>query len=533
MDSITRSPSEHPAPPALPVAKRLFTAAPRLLVAALLPLVAPLLFLVAPLLFLLPAPARAQTGQYPPMGREPALLTETWRVSYVVRPLLDEHAVEVVAVLFGEVGGGVVWRHADPRLRRGEQSRPEAMDGFGQPLRVDAHPRGWTVTGGSGGGMRLSWRVTVPGTAPVGAAGLGISAEALYGPGYELFLIPDPALTAGGGIAAAGGPIQTEVIFDIPISWRILVPWEGFGRNYRPSDPSRLWSTILAAGDFRRQNFQTAGMEVVVGIQGRRPEEDLLIVQVVRRVLTAGQQIFGALPAGSLTVLIPSVAAGGAASLRLGESLALGWGEHLNVMENVTALHTLARELLRLWLGPDGSAPAWFAEGGTDYLAWLALLRQELIQRDQFRQQILRSEQVYLAHPHASDWTFVQEEARLRASVQDPDAVPPGTLPGAAVDWTGSLARERGVVVALALDATIARLSRGQRRFTDLARAVWRRRNLQTGTVGAIQDADLMAACATVTGGDYLDGFFQALIFAVGRPPTAEALADIMNREER
>ncbi len=512
MESIARIPTGHPAPPgrALPVL-----------------LLAGVLFSAGPPV------ARSQTGRYPSYGGETASPVESWRVSYVVRPLLDEHAVEVVAVLFGEVGGGVVWRHADPHLRRGEQSRPEAMDGFGQPLRVDVHPRGWTVTGGSGGGMRLSWRVTAPGTAPVGAAGLGINSEALYGPGYELFLVPDPALAAGTGATRANGPIQTEVIFDIPISWRILVPWEGFGRNFRPADTSRLWSTILAIGDFRRQNFQAAGMEVVVGIQGRRPEEDVLIVQAVRRMLAAGQEIFGALPTGSLTVLVPSVAAGGVAALRLGDSLALGWGERVDLMENVPSLHALARELLRLWLGPDGSAPAWFSEGGIDYLAWLALLRQEMIQRDQFRQQILRSEQAYLAHPHAADWTFVQEEARLRGTLESSEVALPGTLPGAAVSWTGSLARERGVVVALALDATIARLSGGQQRFTDLARALWRRRNLIPGTPRAVQDADIMAACATITGGDYLDGFFQALVFTVGRPPTAEALADVLAREGR
>jgi predicted metalloprotease with PDZ domain len=453
-----------------------------------------------------------------------------WRVSYVVRPLLDEHAVEVVAVLFGDVVSGVVWRQADQRMRRGLVTRPEASDGFGQPLRVDAHPQGWTISGGAGGGMRLAWRITAPNLDAQGADGLGIDAEALYGPGYEVFLVPDRGLTASATETPAAARITVEVIFDIPVSWRILVPWEGFGRNYRPASLEALWGTILAVGDFRRQSVSTAGMDVVVGIQGRRPEGDGMIVQAVRRILTAGQEIYGSLPTSSLTVLIPSVAPGGAESLRLGNSLALGWGDRVNLMDDVPALHTLARELLRLWIGPAGSAPAWFAEGGTDYLAWLTLLRQDLIGRDPFRQRILRAEQEYLAHPHAGDWTFAQEEARLRTGAENLPRGPGGEAGRNVPTGAGTLARTRGLAVALALDATIARLSAGQRRFTDLVRTVHRTRGLSGATV---LEADLMAACATVTGGDYLDAFFTALVFTPGRPPVAEALADIITREER
>lgn len=451
---------------------------------------------------------------------------------------MEDGAVEVTAVLMGEVGGGIVWRHADPRRRTAVQSRPEAEDGFGQQLRVASHPQGWTIMGGSGGGMRLSYRVTAPGPLPIGAAGVGINAESVYAPGYELFLAPDPGLSVGSAAGTSGGrslDVRMEIVFDVPISWRIVVPWEGFGRNYRPAGIEDLWSSIVAAGDFRRHSVRAAGIDLTIGIQGREPGGDASVIEAMRRVLGAGQQIFGTLPATSLTVVLPRLAPGGVPAARLGSSLALGLGERGVQPWEVDDLHRMARQLLRLWQGEVIGGPAWYYEGATDYLAWLVLLRQNLIGRDVFRQQILVAERNYLAHPHAEDWSFAQEEARsVRRAYAPAGSV--GTGEGAGSDAlpdTGSpdsLARTRGMVVALTLDATIARLTAGENRLSDLMRTVytWNRRGGERRLGNA---ADLMAACAEITGGDYLDSFFERLVFGTTRPPTAEALADILDRE--
>lgn len=449
-----------------------------------------------------------------------------WHVTYLVRPSLENGSVGITAVLVGDIGSGVVWRHAGIRSRRSTQSRPEAQDGFGQALWVAVHPQGWTITGGSGGGMQLSYEVTAPGPEPVGAGGVGIGSEAVYAPGKELFLIPDPALT-GGSSTSRDEPFRpadviVEVIFDVPISWRIVVPWEGYGRSYHPTDPSALWSAVLAVGDFRRQSIEVAGMIVTAGIQGRRPSLDSTFIEVARRVLLAGQQIFGA-PVGSrLTILLPEVAVGGEPTLRLGASLALAWHREVEFPEDVGALHQLARELLRLWQSDTHTAPHWFAEGATDYLAWLVLLRENLIERESFRQQMLMTEQRYLAHPRAGEWTFSQEEARSAELAET----------GTGTQTLTSLARTRGVVVALTLDATIARLTGGERRLTDLMGMIYRWSSSTGAPVVVTRNADIMAVCAAVTGGDYLDDFFQRLVFSTEPPPTAAALADIMSREE-
>ena len=453
------------------------------------------------------------------------LQQDAWRVTYVVRPSLENGSVGITAVLMGDVAGGVVWRHADIRTRRSTQSRPEAQDGFGQALRVAAHPQGWMISGGSGGGMRLSYDVTAPGPEPEGAGGVGIGSEAVYAPGKELFLIPDPTLT-GSSPVPGEGPVRprdviTEVIFDVPISWRIVVPWEGFGRSYRPEDPAELWAAVLAVGDFRRHNVRVAGMNVTVGIQGRQPALDATFIEVVRRILLSGQQIFGAPPAGRLTILLPKVAVGGDPSLRLGASLSLAWHSGVEFPEDTDALHQLSREILHMWQNDTYSAPHWFSEGGTDYLAWLVLLRENLIDREAFRQQLLVAEQRYIDHPRAKEWTFSQEEARSA------DLAEAGT----SSRDPGSLARTRGVVVSLTLDATIARLTGGQRRITDLMGMIHRWSSPDLWGTAVTRNADLMAVCAAVTGGDYLDDFFQSLVFSNDPPPTAAALADIMGRE--
>jgi predicted metalloprotease with PDZ domain len=461
-----------------------------------------------------------------------------WRVSYVVRPAMENGAVDITAVLMGDVANGVVWRHADPLLRTAIQARPEAEDGFGQQLRVASHPQGWTISGGSGGGMRVSYRVTAPGPEPIGVEGVGIGAESIYAPGYELFLAPDPSLTVGSGTGSTpgrGASMRMEIVFDIPISWRIVVPWEGYGRKFRPTDTNDLWSSLVAVGDFRRHSVRAAGVDLVIGIQGREPSRDASVIEAMRRIVTSGQQIFGTLPATSLTIVLPRAAPDGSPAVQLGHSLAMDWSVRGGQAWEVGDLHRVARQLLHLWQAQGPGGPAWYCEGATDYVAWLVLLRQNLVQRDVFRQQILIAERNYLAHPMAEEWSFAQEEARsavhgMTPIVSEESEIPdePGTFPD--VSSPGSLARTRGVIVALTLDATIARLTGGERRLTDLMRTVyrWNQRG-ETRVPGGV--ATLMAASAAITGGDYLDTLFQQLVFGSSAPPTAEALADILDRE--
>ena len=215
--------------------------------------------------------------------------------------------------------------------------------------------------------------------------------------------------------------------------------------------------------------------------------------------------------------------------------MAITWNWRGPLPGEVEDLHRMATELLRVWHGPGLDGPMWYVQGATDYLAWLVLLRQNLIQRDVFRQQILMAERAYLTHPHALDWTFAQEEARTldrSPGIPATNSTAQITRPEIpAADQPGSLARTKGVLVALSLDATIARLTAGRQRLTDLMRMVheWHSR---TGLERlSLDDADLMAVCAAVTGGDYLDAFFQALVVGSQRPPTAQALADIVERE--
>jgi predicted metalloprotease with PDZ domain len=472
----------------------------------------------------------SSTGNYPgDLNLTEETQQEYWRVTYVVRPSLDDGSVSVTAVLMGDVSEGAVWRYADIRSRRSTQSRPEAQDGFGQALRVATHPQGWMISGGSGGGMRLSYEVSAPGPDPEGAGGVGIGSEAVYAPGKELFLIPDPSLTitterdSEGRENRTSGPreVITEVIFDVPISWKIVVPWEGYGRSYRPGNPEELWDAVLAVGDFRRHSVRVAGMNVTVGIQGRQPALDSTFIEVVRRLLLAGQQIFGAPPTSRLTVLLPNVATGGESALRLGASLSLAWHSGINFPGNKDALHQLAREILHMWQNEAYTAPHWFSEGGTDYLAWLVMLRENLIDRESFRQKLMVAEQRYRDHQHSGEWTFSQEEAR-NAELEEA---------GVGTHDQGSLARTRGVIVSLTLDATIARLTGGERRLTDLMGMIYRWSSPEQGRIAVTRNADLMAVCSAVTGGDYLDEFFQSLVFSTDPPPTAAALADILSRE--
>jgi predicted metalloprotease with PDZ domain len=190
---------------------------------------------------------------------------------------------------------------------------------------------------------------------------------------------------------------------------------------------------------------------------------------------------------------------------------------------DVEALHQLTREILGLWQGTLPGIPAWYVEGSTDYLAWLVLMRESLVPRGTFRQQLLVAERLYRAHPMAAEWSFTQEEARFGNPLnllQD--------LPVSAHD-PASLARSRGVIVTLVLDALLARETDGERRLVDLAGVVYRRTAGQAEHL--VGTAALMAACAELTGGNYLDDFFRDLVFMPGSPLVVQALTDIMGRE--
>ena len=463
---------------------------------------------------------------------------DAWRGSYVVRPVLEEGVVEITAVLMGNVEGGVVWRNADFSERKASQSRPEAVDGFGQTLRVATHPLGWTITGGTGGGMRLSYQVIAPGPEPIGTDGVGIGSESLYAPGYELFLYPDPVLAAvpvgdAGGVEGALD-VQIDVIFDIPISWRIIVPWQGYGRSYDPADRNGLWNAIVAAGDFRRLTVRAAGIDVIVGVQGRRPTLDSSVTEIVRRILLFGQQTFEVSTGSRMTILLPRIARGGREVIRLGSSVSFGWDSTVNIPADPNAVHQLARELLLLWQGTPSFASDWYTEGATDYLAWLLLLRENLIQRQTFRQQLLLTEQRYRSHPRAEEWSFAQEEARYAARQlirrnADAEGDTLADLPSSTSD-PESLARSKGALVALVLDATVANLTEGQRRITDVM-GLYYRWKASSGAGTAMRDSDLMAVCAAVTNGNFLDDFFAFQVSSTDPPPTATALNYIMGWE--
>ncbi|MFC1499404.1 hypothetical protein ACFL6T_00095 [Candidatus Zixiibacteriota bacterium] len=485
------------------------------------------------LMLLLLIPAAASASVVTKDSRQ-----ETWRVSYVIRPLLEEGVVEVTAVLMGDVEGSIVWRHADFSERRASQSRPEAVDGFGQTLRVTTHPRGWTITGGTGGGMRLTWQVLAAGPDPIGADGVGIGSEALYAPGYELFLYPDPILSDAPveveGSVQSPPDIQIDVIFDIPISWRIIVPWRGYGRSYNPEDRNRLWNAVVAAGDFRRFTVRAAGIDVIIGVQGRRPSLDSSLTEIVERILLFGQQTFEVATGSRMTIVLPRITRGGKDVIRLGSSVSFGWDSTVNIPADPTAVHQLARELLLLWQGTPLFAPDWYTEGATDYLAWLMLLRENLIQRQTFRQQLLLTEQRYRSHPKAGEWSFAEEEARYTARQLTRRNAGAGSdsladLPPSTSDRE-SLARSKGALAALVLDATIANLTDGQQRITDVM-GLYYRWKASSGSGTAMRDSDLMAVCATIANGNFLDNFFSLQISSTDPPPTATALNYILGWE--
>ncbi|MBL8693316.1 MAG: M61 family metallopeptidase [Planctomycetes bacterium] len=384
----------------------------------------------------------------------------------------------------------------------------EARDGNGAVLPVETleDPVHWKVTPKGPGRVRVKYTAK---NAAEGLEGFMLDMEsnrirknhAYLTPASLMAFVPelrdnaiemDIALPAGWGVAS---PLQKNA------SGRYVAP-----SYYRLED-----SPFLMGKSLRTVDFTYKQIPHTVATLYRNEEEIQQITDVCKRVVEAGDKMFGGLPYDRYTFLFALVPEGGMGALEHSYSALFvlpqrQGGDELN--------HIIAHEYVHLWNAervhvetlqkPDQTQPfetgtIWMNEGATEYLSHLVLVHAGLTTREEFFKS--------MASNHAQCHAPMMKQMMTRRS--NVEASKAWRNPeGFEFVEVAAATYQKGSLHMFAADLEIRRLSGGKRGLTDVVRTLmdeyWRKGK------GYPEDV-LPSVFAKVAGGD-MSVFFQKYI---------------------
>ncbi len=266
----------------------------------------------------------------------------------------------------------------------------EAHDGGSAPLRVErTDPFRWTVHRGTNATVRVRLRV------PLEHREIP---EVLERDAYEYpYLAEDHGMLVAGTLfplpvveppraAKAGASVR----FELPEGWEVRCPWpESEPGVFTPTDLASLHDDLLAIGDWDEEVIDTGGCEVTLAVAPGQPALLQAVAPLIDRIVRAELTLFGRVPREKYLFLFgrpdPPLAPG-ERGLSLGGSPKRGsmtlflrglppGGDPAPYLG-----HLIAHEFHHTWTSsletPDELR--FFAEGFTDYHAYLLLAREGL-----------------------------------------------------------------------------------------------------------------------------------------------------------
>ncbi len=209
-----------------------------------------------------------------------------------------------------------------------------------------------------------------------------------------------------------GGEQQARVwIGGLPSDWRVATVSPRSGTGYRVDD---ILQAVFVVGRLRTKRINLGSRGLTVAIHGRWPVADERVIDAVERIAgtlhriadggwRGGDHLFGA---GRVPPTVPGQSTGGQVIGRSGIIYLAGGGPGDIMFEHW--LRTTAHELMH-WYIPtgfeidqtsfDGTLPAWFSEGFTDYMALKTLLVSGLLRPEDFLAEIGERLARYQASP--------------------------------------------------------------------------------------------------------------------------------------
>jgi predicted metalloprotease with PDZ domain len=175
--------------------------------------------------------------------------------------------------------------------------------------------------------------------------------------------------------------LPVVVDFDLPAGWNVTSPWRTDDRGRIAATPDDLGTNVFAMGTDAAHEVDAGGMRVTWLSDTRVQATEPALLPLMERAPRAYTEFWGAAPGDELTVFFLSDPDTDGGAFR--HSFAMRFATPLRASERVVWEHTLAHELMHVWMNNanggvritgDGSA-YWFTEGFTDYLT-VKLMRQ-------------------------------------------------------------------------------------------------------------------------------------------------------------
>ena len=322
--------------------------------------------------------------------------------------------------------------------------------------------------------------------------------DALYLIGRSLFLMGDTI-----------GPVA--VTFDLPPGWQATVPWEPSqaARTFVMPGIASLVGNPLILGAASPTQLTEGPFTLTVALPGATAAERSQVEASVRPILRQLVPIFpGTAPSRHLMVYFRSYAEDGEGFLNGA------------VFTSTTPIRPegkpvwgvlLAHEMLHFWQGQrvrsnPSSVGQWFGEGGTEYLAMMALVRAGVLDRPTFLQKAGRHLGAYLYFRWAGVFDSISIVQAGRNKGRDRFGVYDG-----------------GWATSLCLDARIRTASGDRRSFESLVTAMWEKFG-RTNTPWT--HADIVREASAAAGED-LSALFRTAIDSTGMLPIADCLATL------
>lgn len=306
-----------------------------------------------------------------------------------------------------------------------------------------------------------------------------------------------------------------------------------------------LIDSPIETGEHEFHTFDVDGHTIELAIWGRGNYDGKKMATDLKKVVEGGQKLFGAFPFKRYLFIVHATDGVG------------GGTEHINstVMQKprwsfaerkgyLSFIRLAAHEFVHTWnvkaYRPKEMVPyeyqqenysrlLWMAEGNTSYFGELLCLREGLIKRDEYMEEIAKSVLAYQHQPGRFQQTAAESSF------------------DAWIDAHGERARNasvniysKGELLALAMDIEIRRQTKGAKGFEDVHRYLYQHHTVDKG---GYTEANVRTALNVVSGSDwsawwaqYVDGIaeipFSDLFKDVGLVFAVESAKDDEQKEE-
>ena len=321
-----------------------------------------------------------------------------------------------------------------------------------------------------------------------------------------------------------------QVRLDTPKTWvsRSGMEKGACGHCFVAKNYDTLIDSPIETGEHEFHTFDVDGHTIELAIWGRGNYDGKKMATDLKKVVEGGQKLFGAFPFKRYLFIVHATDGVG------------GGTEHINstVMQKprwsfaerkgyLSFIRLAAHEFVHTWnvkaYRPKEMVPyeyqqenysrlLWMAEGNTSYFGELLCLREGLIKRDEYMEDIAKSVLAYQHQPGRFQQTAAESSF------------------DAWIDAHGERARNasvniysKGELLALAMDIEIRRQTKGAKGFEDVHRYLYQHHSVDKG---GYSEANVRTALKDVSGKDW-SAWWAQYVDGIAEIPLSDLFKDV------